>query len=156
MILYLLFLAVILISITSLVALIVLLKKPIWLFVYIPLVLAVIGMTTYTYDELLGTPTTKDLPKDFIVASYLVDEPKNIFLWIVKDRKKLLPIGYVIPYTKQMHKRLEGAKKKMRKGGGVIEGKRREVQVKKGAKKSYILDFRNYKFPDQQLPRKNH
>ena len=57
---------------------------------------------------------------------------------------------------KQMHKRLEGAKKKMRKGGGVIEGKRREVQVKKGAKKSYILDFRNYKFPDQQLPRKNH
>tara|TARA_R100000789_G_C2943595_1_gene132842 strand:- start:97 stop:567 length:471 start_codon:yes stop_codon:yes gene_type:complete len=153
MTLYLLFLAVVFISVTSLGTLITLLKKPKWLYVYIPLILVVVGTTVYTYDEMMGKPTTKEVPPEFIVVSYLVDEPKDIFLWVIKNRKELTPISHVIPYSKKIHKKLEEARKGMKKRGGVIRGLRM-IDLEKATNRSDTLDFQNYKFPDQELPRK--
>ena len=153
MTLYLLFLAVVFISVTSLGTLITLLKKPKWLYVYIPLILVVVGTTVYTYDEMMGKPTTKEVPPEFIVVSYLVDEPKDIFLWVIKNRTELTPISHVIPYSKKIHKKLEEARKAMKKRGGVIRGLRM-IDLEKDTNRSDTLDFQNYKFPDQELPRK--
>ena len=60
------------------------------------------GSTIYTYSDILGYPTIKELPDDFLIVSFVIDEPKAIYMWTIRDRKDI-PRSYQIPYEKVIH-----------------------------------------------------
>ena len=79
-----------------------LLKRKIWLFVFIPLSLIIATSIIYTYTDLLGTPTKKELPDEFfVVHHHVAEELDTIYLWIVSEGKNI-PISYERPYSQEM------------------------------------------------------
>ena len=83
MTLTLLFISLLFFTVLCLYTLIRLVKKKIFLLAFIPLTIFLVGSTIYTYSQLLGYPTTQQLPDDFLVVSFLIKEPKAIYLWTV-------------------------------------------------------------------------
>ena len=62
-----------------------LLKRKAWLLVFIPLSFFIATSLIYTYTDLLGTPTKKELPEEFFVAHHIVAEDIGVFnLWVVQ------------------------------------------------------------------------
>ena len=96
----LLFISLLFFSVLCLYTLIKLIKRKIFLFAFIPLTLFLVGSTIYTYSNLLGFPTIKELPDNFLVVSFIVEEPEAIYLWTIKHRKDI-PRSYQIPYKKE-------------------------------------------------------
>ena len=76
----LLFISLLFFSVLCLFTLIKLVKKKAFLFAFIPLTLFLVGSTLYTYSNLLGYPTEQELPKNFLVVSFVIDEPEAIYL----------------------------------------------------------------------------
>ena len=100
----LLFLSLIMFAVLCLFTLITLVKKrKSLLFVFIPLVLFLMGSIAYTYTQLMGHPTTKELPEEFLVMQHFIDEPDAIYLWVLTPGIKK-PIGYELPYSKELHR----------------------------------------------------
>jgi len=93
-------------------------KRKSFLFVFIPIILFLMGSAVYTYTELMGHPTTKDLPAKFLVMEHYIDEPNAIYLWILTSGIKE-PVGYELPYSKELHRRII---KKMREAEEMGEG----------------------------------
>jgi hypothetical protein len=92
-----------------------------------------------SYSALLGWPTDDRLPNHFKYHFSLVEEPSktdphrqgNIFIWITAigtDRDLNKPRAYKLLYSKDTHKKLVLAQKKVQKGveqlGEVISGKK--------------------------------
>ena len=76
-------------------------------FFIIPLAVFILTSGIYTYHDLLGEPTTKALPSEFLVVSYIADERNNkIYLWVI-EKGKAVPISHAIPYSKESHQELE-------------------------------------------------
>lgn len=96
--------------------------------------------TWASLDSYLGWPTTKDtLPDRFVLAAGLIREPSlrshdagAIYLWVraveyPESRRSLLgyhqdlrdPRAYRLPYSRELHKELEGMLKKMHDGATV-------------------------------------
>ena len=151
MTLTLLFISLLFFAVLCLYTLIKLVKKKIFLFAFIPLTIFLVGSTIYTYSQLLGYPTTQQLPDDFFVVSFLIKEPKAIYLWVIKNRNDI-PRSYELPYKKSTHQKLIKMKKRIKKKGApgaqVIRGKR-------GVDSKTTLDFFLYNFIEQEFMRKD-
>ena len=79
-----------------------LLKRKVWLLVFIPLSFFIATSIIYTYTDLLGTPTKKELPEEFfVIHHHVAEELEVIYLWIVPIavEGKNVPISYEVPYT---------------------------------------------------------
>ena len=147
----LLFFSIILFVILCLFTLITLVKKrKVFLFVFIPLALFLIGNVAYTYTELMGHPTTKELPSEFLVVKHLTDEPDAIYLWVLTPGTKE-PIGYELPYSKKMHRLLS---KMMQQAKAMGEGT--QLRGKRSDKwdESNSIEFQLYNFVNQEQQNK--
>ena len=147
----LLFISLLFFSVLCLFTLIKLVKKKAFLFAFIPLTLFLVGSTLYTYSNLLGYPTEQELPKKFLVVSFVIDEPEAIYLWTIRHRKDI-PRSYQIPYTKETHKKLVKARKAIKAKG---RSGRHMIQGKKSRNKQFVIDFMLYNFADQEFMKKD-
>ena len=85
----------------------------------------VILTTVRSYPPLMGWPTSISLPKRFNLVGLTVEEPNKstqakgkIYLWVTDMEQQLgknIPRGYVLPYTPELHNKLNETAKKMRK-----------------------------------------
>jgi hypothetical protein len=146
----LLFLSLIMFAVLCLFTLITLVKKrKSFLFVFIPLVLFLTGSVAYTYTELMGYPTTKELPSKFLVVKHFIDEPDAIYLWVLTPGIKE-PIGYELPYSKELHRLIS---KMMQKAEQSPEGTQMRGTNSQGDN-HMIIEFQLYNFVDQERQNK--
>ena len=146
----LLFLSLIMFAVLCLFTLITLVKKrKSLLFVFIPLVLFLTGSVAYTYTELMGYPTTKELPSKFLVVKHFIDEPDAIYLWVLTPGIKE-PIGYELPYSKELHRLIS---KMMQKAEQSPEGTQMRGTNSQGDN-HMIIEFQLYNFVDQERQNK--
>ena len=108
-----------------------LLKRKAWLLVFIPLSFFIATSIIYTYTDLLGTPTKKELPEEFFVVHYhIAEELTSIYLWVIPivEEGKNIPISYEIPYTQELQEKLDDYQKKVAKQGSaaIIRGYRHD------------------------------
>ena len=100
-----------------------LLKRKAWLIVFIPLSLFIATSIIYTYTDLLGTPTKKELPEEFfVVHHHIAEESEVIYLWIIpiEVEGKNVPISYEVPYTQELQEQLDDYQKRVAKKGSAI------------------------------------
>ena len=127
-----------------------LLKRKAWLVAFIPLSLLIATSIIYTYTDLLGTPTKKELPEEFfVVHHHVAEELAVIYLWIVVEGKNV-PISYEVPYTQEMQEQLDGLQQKAMEEGSaaIIRGYKTD--------KHEDTDFELYYFVQQKYLRKDH
>jgi len=70
-----------------------------------------------------GWPTDRDLPEQFFLHAVNIDEPNSIFLWGTQFTQGLgqtEPRAYRLPYTPELHDKVDKATRKIRKGLPVI------------------------------------
>ena len=106
-----------------------LLKRKAWLLVFIPLSFFIATSIIYTYTDLLGTPTKKELPEEFFVVHHIVaEEISVIYLWVVPigEDGKNVPISYEVVYTQELQEKLDDYQKEVAKQGNaaIIRGYR--------------------------------
>ena len=126
-----------------------LLKRKAWLIVFIPLSLFIATSVIYTYTDLLGTPTKKELPEEFfVVHHHVAEELEVIYLWVVVKGKNV-PISYEISYSQEMQKKLDDYKKQILGTGGraIIRGIKQEDNA--------IAEFQLYYFAQQEYLKKD-
>ena len=128
-----------------------LLKRKAWLIVFIPLSLFIAMSIIYTYTDLLGTPTKKELPKEFfVVHHHVAEELAVIYLWIIPIavEGKNVPISYEVPYTQEMQEKLDDYQKKVveRGSAAIIRGFRHDDED---------TDFELYYFVKQKYLQKD-
>ena len=145
----LLFLSLIMFAVLCLFTLITLVKRKSFLFVFIPLVLFLTGSVAYTYTQLMGYPTTKELPSKFLVVKHFIDEPDAIYLWVLTPGIKK-PIGYELPYSKKLHRLIS---KMMQKAKQMPEGTEMRGTNSQGDN-HMIIEFQLYNFVDQEQQNK--
>ena len=145
----LLFLSLIMFAVLCLFTLITLVKRKSFLFVFIPLVLFLTGSVAYTYTQLMGYPTTKELPSKFLVVKHFIDEPDAIYLWVLTPGIKE-PIGYELPYSKELHRLIS---KMMQKAKQMPEGTQMRGTNSQGDNR-YVIEFQLYNFIDQERQNK--
>ena len=136
-------------AVLCLFTLITLVKRKSFLFVFIPLVLFLTGSVAYTYTELMGYPTTKELPSKFLVVKHFIDEPDAIYLWVLTPGIKE-PIGYELPYSKELHRLIS---KMMQKAEQSPEGTQMRGTNSQGDN-HMIIEFQLYNFVDQERQNK--
>jgi len=121
-----------------------LLKRKAWLIVFIPLSLFIATSVIYTYTDLLGTPTKKELPDEFfVVHHHVAEELDTIYLWIVSEGKNI-PVSYEIPYSEKTQERLDNYKQEIDENGStaIIRGVIKEDKAG--------VDFELYHFAQQE------
>ena len=128
-----------------------LLKRKAWLIVFIPLSLFIAMSIIYTYTDLLGTPTKKELPEEFfVIHHHVAEELEVIYLWIVPIvvEGKNVPISYEVPYTQEMQEKLDDYQKKVveRGSAAIIRGFRQDDED---------TDFELYYFVKQKYLQKD-
>lgn len=112
-------------------------------------------------QESRGWPTDKTLPIQFELLSADIVEPHqlkkvkgNIHLWI-RPKENGKPRSYILPYTRELHKKLFETKQRIAHGRGQIgllydsESRERGVDVGGGMKLGFI------NAPRKRLPPKN-
>ena len=87
MTLTLLFISLLFFTVLCLYTLIKLVKKKIFLFAFIPLTIFLVGSTIYTYSQLLGYPTTQQLPDNFLVVRSMVAQRRD-YIALRLERKR--------------------------------------------------------------------
>jgi|TARA_Y100000310_G_scaffold334748_2_gene415177 hypothetical protein len=96
------------------------------LIVTIPIIFGTIAYTYETYTKILGHPTAQELPEKFTLIYGVAKEPEAIYLWIIEESTQT-PRAYVLPYSKDAHKALDRARRRM-KEGKTIRSKRIKTQ----------------------------
>ena len=102
-------------------------KNPKFLAWFIPLLLVLITSTYVTYTSILGYPKVAR-PEEGVYLKHYVDEPTRIYLWIVN--KDNVPKGFQMPYSKGLHKSLEGVQGKVQEGKYMVLGKKSAINRK--------------------------
>ena len=129
-----------------------LLKRKAWLIVFIPLSLFIATSIIYTYTDLLGTPTKKELPEEFFVVHHHVAEESDvIYLWIIpiEVEGKNVPISYEVPYTQELQEQLDELQQKVvdKSSSAIIRGYRLDDED---------TTFELYYFMQQEYLQKDH
>lgn len=109
--------------------------------IMIMLSLAVAGMSYATYVNKLGWAVVDEPPELFQVLGSVVREPNQsdpgaIYVWYKVPGTKE-PRAIILPYTKEMHKKMNKAKGMMERGQQVF------MKGKKGAKPKVLGDSDN-------------
>ena len=126
-----------------------LLKRKVWLIVFIPLSLFIATSVIYTYTDLLGTPTKKELPEEFfVVHHHVAEESEVIYLWVVVKGKNV-PISYEVSYTQEMQEKLDDYKKQIEETGSAAAIQGRIVDDESG------VEFQLYYFAQQEYLQKD-
>ena len=126
-----------------------LLKRKAWLIVFIPLSLFIATSVIYTYTDLLGTPTKKELPEEFfVVHHHVAEESEVIYLWVVVKGKNV-PISYEVSYTQEMQEKLDDYKKQIEETGSAAAIQGRIVDDESG------VEFQLYYFAQQEYLQKD-
>ena len=121
-----------------------LLKRKVWLIVFIPLSLFIATSIFYTYTDILGTPTKKELPEEFfVVHHHTAEELETIYLWVIVKGKNI-PVSYEIPYSEETQERLDNYKQEIDENGStaIIRGVIKENKAG--------VDFELYHFAQQE------
>ena len=121
-----------------------LLKRKAWLIVFIPLSLFIATSVIYTYTDLLGTPTKKELPEEFfVIHHHTAEELETIYLWVIVKGKNI-PVSYEIPYSEETQERLDNYKQEIDENGSraIIRGVIKEDKTS--------VDFELYHFAQQE------
>ncbi len=95
-----------------------------WIKAAATLGLLLLYVTAYlSMPPLLGWPTNHDLPKQFRLIAFSVEENEGVYIW-ANDLSKGVQIGtpraYVFPYNKLLHEDIEIAGAKLRRGINII------------------------------------
>ena len=115
--LYLVLFTVLFLAVVCLGTFIALLKRKVWLFLFIPLTILIVMSVMHTYTSLLGTPTEKYLPEEFFLLSHHVVEVEDvIYIWVVPSGETV-PVAHTVPYTADLHEELDRLKKTARERG---------------------------------------
>jgi hypothetical protein len=130
--------------------LIILMRGNTWRMVLmIPITMALAVNGYAVYQDLLGDPTTSEYLGEYRLVDSLVDEPTAIFLWVLpNDAVALKPKNLELPYTKEMHKKLDEAKRAKAKGI------KTDIKLKRGKGNQRKVFMELLKQPEQPLPRK--
>ncbi|MEQ8824411.1 MAG: hypothetical protein RIC14_08560 [Filomicrobium sp.] len=79
--------------------------------------------TYLSIPPLLGWPTNHDVPKQFRLMAFSVEENQGVYIW-ANDLSKGVQIGtpraYVLPYNKLLHEDIEIAGAKLKRGINII------------------------------------
>ena len=127
-----------------------LLKRKAWLFPFIPIALVIATSIIYTYTDLLGTPTKKELPEEFFLIHHHVDEElDSIYLWIMSDEKDV-PMAYQLPYEQEVQEELDGLKEQSDEDGSAAI-----IRGHKPKENENNPDFELYYFIQQKYLRKD-
>lgn len=95
-----------------------------YLFVGIPLVLAVVFKLIYTIDDIKSLPRTT-IPAEYLFLHSVEIPEKSIYIWLV-ERGKNVPYTVVIPWTAEDARAAQEAKKAVAQGRA-IEGRNRNA-----------------------------
>lgn len=107
-------------------------KNPVFLAIFIPVVLALVVTFISTSDSLKNKPIA-GLPENaFMFLDYTTDR-KNIHVWI-RQLDKPNPTTHTIPYSRKQHEQMEQAKEGMKKGKVYMGGKKLKGQKGKDGK----------------------
>ena len=125
-------------------------------------------VTYLSVEGLSGWPARNALPKEFVMLSSYVKEPdktKNsegeVYLWVLpleKEHASSAPRGYRLPYSPLLHREIEEAGKRLRRGIKQL-GKTEMVKGKVQEGEQTWLDGHVeriviYDLPDPELPEK--
>lgn len=90
---------------------------------------ATLGLTMFyiasylSFPPLLGWPTNHDVPQQFRLLAFSVEENEGIYIW-ANDLSKGVQIGapraYILPYNKQLHEDIQIAGTKLRRGISIV------------------------------------
>ena len=126
-------------------------------------------LTFHSLNGMRGWPTTADLPERFLLLDSSVTEPNKstgtdgvVYVWIKSlqaDRPASQPRAFELPYSKELHSRLEEADNRMR--NGILQLGRRETRTPSAEEPAELLRFGArrhelflYDLPDPALPEK--
>jgi hypothetical protein len=92
----------------------------------IVVVTATYFIANYTFEDMLGWPTPRELPEKFAIVSVVIEEPNKergiegaIYLWLTpldSNKPTTKPRAYRLPYQKDTHSALADAQRKSRQG----------------------------------------
>jgi len=80
-------------------------------------------VTYHSWPGLLGWPTARDLPENFYLHAVQVEEPQVIYIWgtdLSRGLGRTVPRSFALPYSAQLHDKVDKASRKLRKGLPVI------------------------------------
>ena len=97
-----------------------------WMFIIIPVTLALTVTTYVTVQSMLGYPTDKVKEGKFVVISSAVKEPDWIFYWVAHEGGEE-PVAYRFPYTEPDHKKQEETAERQSQGE-IIQGEFTEAK----------------------------
>ncbi len=126
---------------------------------------AIFALTYFSIIGMQGWPTTEFMPAQFEFLHYYADVPNPVIgkegflvVWMLYDTNEIgkKPRSFLMPYDKELHKKLLEAKKR-KAGGARIRGK--ISPNKKGTAKfkpdSTYEDLNFYNMPPPNPPRKD-
>ena len=116
----------------------------IWMFIIIPVTLALTVTTYVTVQSMLGYPTDKVKEGKFTVISTAVKEPDWIFYWVAHEGDKE-PVAYRFPYTEPDHKQQEETSERQAQGE-IIQGEFTEAMDDTDGSKSILGQIEWYSF----------
>jgi len=139
------------------------------------LVVLAMGMNWYTYQTwqgVQGWPSPVAMPTNFLLHYAVIDEPNqkkgtkgHLYVWaseISKAKPSEQPRAYELPYTTDLHAKLESAMRKIGNGqlqmgritGGETKNRLNVRDYTRIGDKSAGLDLEFSNLPDPQLPEK--
>ncbi len=125
-------------------------------------------VTYLSLEGLSGWPVRGSLPKEFVMLSGYVKEPSKasgdkgeVYLWVLsleKERVSSAPRGYHLPYSPLLHREIEEAGKRLRRGIKQL-GKTETIktQAQEGDQTwidEHVERIVIYDLPDPELPEK--
>jgi hypothetical protein len=126
-------------------------------------------LTFHSLNGMRGWPTTVDLPERFLLLDSSVTEPNKstgtegvVYIWVKSlqaDRPASQPRAFELPYSKELHSRLQEAENRMR--NGILQLGRHERRTLSAEETKGLLQFETrrhelylYDLPDPALPEK--
>lgn len=77
----------------------------------------------FSIPPLLGWPINHDIPKQFRLLAFTVEESEGIYIW-ASDLSRGVQIGapraYILPYNKQLHENIQIAGTRLRRGISIV------------------------------------
>lgn len=91
---------------------------------FIPLVLFVAISVFYSVRSFEGWPIEKPMGSVFTLHWYVIDESQDVvYVWIT-ERGDDRPRAHIVPYSRKIHRNLDGVRKRLRRGDAEIRGYR--------------------------------
>lgn len=126
------------------------------------LVSAFYYVTYLSLPQLLGWPTTRDLPQRFHLIAVFVDAPHAVHLWgsdLSRGVGPKVPRAYTLPYSRSLHDQADAAGRRLRRGFPLIGELSTAISAGSGAaggepREADRLELKVIDVPEALVPRK--